>query len=58
MREAAEEIRNYSDYDYIIVNKEVERSVDTLSAIVQAERRRRSRVEEEIEPILATFEIK
>ena len=58
LREAAEEIRNYSAYDYIIVNKEVERSVDTLSAIVKAERRRRPRVEEEIGPILATFESK
>lgn len=55
LREAAEEIRNYSAYDYIIVNREVERSVDTLAAIVKAERRRRSRVEEEIGPILATF---
>ena len=55
LREAAEEIRNYSTYDYIIVNREVERSVDTLAAIVKAERRRRSRVEEEIGPILATF---
>jgi len=55
LREAAEEIRNYTAYDYIIVNTEVERSVDILAAIVKAERRRRSRVEEEILPILATF---
>ena len=58
LREAAEEIRNYNAYDYIVVNHEVESSVDTLAAIVKAERVRRNRVEEQIRPILATFEAK
>ncbi len=56
LREAAEEIRNYTCYDYIVVNREVEAAVDTLASIVKAERARRSRTEGEIQPILATFE--
>jgi guanylate kinase len=53
--EAAEEIRNYDKYDYVLVNDDLERSVDTLSAIVKAERVRRIRVEEKILSILASF---
>lgn len=56
LREAAEEIGNYSAYDYVVVNREVDASVETLVAIVKAERVRRSRMEEEIRPILSTFE--
>jgi guanylate kinase len=56
LREAAEEIRNCTAYDYIVVNREVEPAVDALASIVKAERVRRSRVEGEIRPILATFE--
>jgi len=56
LREAAEEIRNYRDYDYIVVNREVAASVDALASIVKAERHRRARMEKEILPILATFE--
>ncbi len=56
LRAAAEEIRNYRFYDYVLVNDKVEASVDTLCAIVKAERVRRTRVEERIRPILGTFE--
>ncbi len=56
LREAADEIRNYTDYDYIVVNHEVPSSVGNLVSIVKAERVRRSRVEGEVRPILATFE--
>ena len=56
LREAAEEIRNYTSYDYIVVNHAVDRAVDTLASIVKAERARRERQEGEIRPILATFE--
>lgn len=55
LREAAEEIRNYDQYDYILVNHQVEESVTTLLSIVRAERVRRSRVEDKIRPILETF---
>ena len=50
LREAAEEIRNYSLYDYVLVNREVEASVDTLVSIVKATRSRRDRMEEQIRP--------
>jgi guanylate kinase len=55
LNEAAEEIRNYSLYDYVLVNREVEASVDTLKSIVKATRSRRDRMEREIRPILETF---
>jgi guanylate kinase len=56
LREAAEEIRRYKDYDYVLINQDLERSVATLGAIVKAERVRRSRMEDLIRPILDTFE--
>jgi guanylate kinase len=56
LREAAEEIRNYGQYDYVVVNCRVEESVSSLSAIVRAERVRRSRMEDKIRPILESFE--
>ena len=55
LRDAAEEIRNYSQYDYVLINHRVESSVDTLSSIVKAERVRRSRMEEQVRPILDSF---
>ena len=53
--EAAEEIRNYSQYDYVLVNREVQASVDNLVAIVSANRSRRHWMEQQIRPILETF---
>jgi len=58
LQEAAAEIRNYHDYDYIVVNHQVDESVDILVSIVKAERVRRIRMEDQIRPILATFEHK
>jgi len=55
LREAAEEIRSYTSYDYVVVNYEVENSVGELASIVRAERVRRGRMESKIRPILATF---
>jgi guanylate kinase len=56
LRGAAEEIRNYHLYDYVLVNDEVETSVDTLASIVKAERVRRSRMQDRIRPILDSFD--
>ena len=55
LRDAAEEIRNYSRYDYVLINRDLDQSDATLSAIVRAERARRIRIEEQIRPILDTF---
>jgi guanylate kinase len=52
---AAREIRNYRRYDYVLVNNDLNLAVETLKAIVRAERVRRVRVEEKIQPILDTF---
>jgi len=57
LRVAAEEIRNYSAYDYVLVNRDLEDSDAVLRAIVGAERVRRTRVEERIRPILETFQV-
>lgn len=57
LRGAAEEIRNYHLYDYVLVNREVSTSVDNLVSIVRAERTRRTRMEGQIQPILETFEL-
>lgn len=57
LREAAEEIRKYHAYDYILVNRDLQQSDRILSAIVSAERVRRSRMEDQIRPILDTFQV-
>ena len=56
LQAAALEIQNYHMYDYVLVNDHLERSAQTLEAIVMAERTRRTRVEAQIQSILASFE--
>jgi guanylate kinase len=56
LREAADEIRSYTSYDYVLVNDDLERSADTLAAIVKAERVRRRRVEDQVRSILSSFQ--
>jgi guanylate kinase len=56
LADAAREIRNYSLYDYVLVNDDLTLAVETLKSIVRAERVRRIRVEDKIKPILATFD--
>jgi guanylate kinase len=58
LHDAAQEIRNYSAYDYVVINRDLNQSAETLAAIVRAERARRTRIEDQIRPILATFETK
>ena len=55
LADAATEIRNYSLYDYVVVNDDLDLAAETLKSIVRAERARRLRVEDKIRPILATF---
>jgi len=56
LRDAAEEIRRYSDYHYVLINRELDESDAILSSIVRAERARRTRIEEQIRPILESFQ--
>jgi guanylate kinase len=55
LTDAAREIGNWKQYDYVLVNEELDPAAETLKGIVRAERIRRSRVEKQIEPILASF---
>jgi guanylate kinase len=56
LADAAREIRNYSLYDYVLVNNDLNLAADTLKSIVKAERVKRIRVEENIRPILETLD--
>jgi guanylate kinase len=55
LRDAAEEIRKYGEYDYTIINRDRDQAAEVLRSIVRAERVRRTRIEEQIRPILDTF---
>jgi len=57
LKDAAAEIRNYSAYDYVLINRDLDESDAVLSAIVRGERVRRTRIEDQIQPILRTFEV-
>jgi guanylate kinase len=57
LKEAADEIRNYDAYDYILINSDLDESATVLSAIVRAERVKRTRIENRIKPILETFKV-
>ncbi len=57
LREAAEEIKNYQAYDYVLVNDDLAKSDAILDLIIQAQRVRRERMEDRIRPILETFDI-
>ena len=56
LRGAAEEVRNYTQYDYVLINREIDEASARLASIVRAERLRKARMEEEVRPILASFE--
>jgi guanylate kinase len=43
MAKAADEMSHWAEYDYIIVNRDLERSLAQVQAILQAERLRRER---------------
>ena len=56
LKGAAEEVRNYTQYDYVLINREIDESAARLASIVKAERLRKARMEEEVRPILESFE--
>jgi guanylate kinase len=53
---ARREISAVIEYDYVVVNDELDRCVGEIAAIVTAERARRARREDVIAPIVKTFE--
>lgn len=52
---ASAEVSTYHDYDYVIVNDEVDSAVDALRAIVLAERHRVARMRQRADRIITTF---
>jgi guanylate kinase len=52
---ARREVDAVADYDYVVVNDELERCVEEVDAIVIAERARLARRRAEIAPIVETF---
>jgi guanylate kinase len=53
---AREEVAQYKNFHYIILNDEVERAAAQLAAVVLAERARRGRQERVARSVLETFE--
>jgi guanylate kinase len=53
---ARAEVSAVDEYDYVVINDELERCVAELCAIVTAERARRARRREGVEPIVRTFQ--
>ncbi len=54
---AAEEVTLYREYDYVVINEDIDRSVESLKAVVRAARCRTSRVETQCRQILRTFPV-
>ena len=52
---ARREVASFSEYDYLVVNDELEGAVDRLRSIVLAERARLQRVRRDAETIIRTF---
>src|ERR1700734_151594 len=55
LKGAAEEVRNYTQYDYVLINREIDEAAARLVSIVKAERLRKARMEEEVGPIVQSF---
>src|ERR1700685_1108096 len=56
LRGAAGEVRDYTQYDFVLINRDIEEASARLATIVKAERLRKARMEEEVRPILESFE--
>jgi guanylate kinase len=55
LRNAPDELRQYSLFDYVIINDEVERAVKQLASIIYAERARCVRQEALVEQVIKEF---
>ena len=56
LRRAPEELRQYSAFDYVIINDEVERAVGQLASIIYAERARCMRQESLVRAVIEKFQ--
>jgi guanylate kinase len=57
LRNAPEELNRYKDFDYVILNDEVERAAGQLASIINAERARRPRQEAKVKRIVEGFSL-
>ena len=55
LRNAPEELSQYSSFDYLILNDDVERAASQLAAIISAERARRSRQNTLVNDVISRF---
>jgi guanylate kinase len=55
LRNAPDELRQYSAFDYVIINDEVERAVNQLASIIYAERARCMRQEGLVREVIENF---
>jgi guanylate kinase len=55
LRNAPIELRQYTAFDYVIINDDVDRAGTQLAAIVYAERARRKRQEQDVKRVAETF---
>lgn len=56
LRDASREVSNYASYDYVLVNDQLDRTFEKLRGILLAERCRKNRVKNQIQPILESFQ--
>ncbi|MEP6637626.1 MAG: guanylate kinase [Acidobacteriota bacterium] len=55
LRNAPEELKNYKSFDFVIINKNVERASGQLESVVHAERARPTRQEAHIQRVIESF---
>jgi guanylate kinase len=55
LRRAPEELREYSNFDYVIINDEVEKAARQLASIIYAERARCMRQESLVREVISEF---
>jgi len=55
LRNAPEELRQYSSFDYVIINDEVQRAASQLASIIDAERTRCKRQEKLVREVIKKF---
>ena len=57
LRDAAREVENFGSYHYVLVNDQLDETFEQLRGILLAERCRRQRVHDRIEPIIESFKV-
>lgn len=55
LRNAPTELRNYKEFDYVIINHDVDRAAALLAAIIEAERARLARQEPLVKRVVDSF---